>query len=151
MATSRSKSSKSSRDSATEMQPMADPAAVTEADPTEEWVFTMNSLTGEIAKVEKIDKATGQRQELSEEEYAALSGYVSAEADPNAYSAEYGEDPNAGEQGAAEAYAVYEAGYYQAAAEYEAALAGLTSQSGYTPEEDAAYLQGLADYEALLG
>jgi hypothetical protein len=151
MADSKTKSAVSSKDAATEEQSMASGAVPAEADPTEEWVFTMSSLTGEIAKVEKIDKATGQRQEISEEEYAALSGYADPNADPYAaYYAEYGYDPYA-EQQAAEAYAVYEAGYYQAAAEYEAVLAGLTSGSGYTPEEEAAYLQGLADYEALLG
>jgi hypothetical protein len=145
MASKRKASKDAARtDSTTEEQSQATSVALTEGDPTEEWVFTMSSLTGEIVKAEKIDKTTGQRQELSDEEYAALSGY----ADP--YAALSGNDPHA-EQQAAEAHAVYEAGYYQAVVEYETVLAGLTSASGYTPAEEAAYLQGLADYEALLG
>src|SRR5215831_3005518 len=39
----------------------------------EEWIYTLNSLTGAVVKVERGDKATGQRRELSQEEYAALS------------------------------------------------------------------------------
>jgi hypothetical protein len=143
MANTKSERSVSAKDAATEDKSLAGAAPNTETEPTEEGVFTFSSLTGEIAKVEKIDKEKGERQELSEEEYAALSGLADPNADP------YGYDLHVQQQ-LAEAHAVYEAGYYHAAAEYEAALAGLPSASGYTPEEEAAYLQGMADYEALL-
>jgi hypothetical protein len=39
---------------------------------TEEWIYTVNSVTGVVVKIERVDKASGQRQELSAEEYAAL-------------------------------------------------------------------------------
>src|SRR3954447_12529991 len=59
------------------------------ADETEEWVFTISKATGEIARIEKIDKSTGKRHELSHEEYDAISGMMSPSA---AYYATYGYD-----------------------------------------------------------
>lgn len=56
----------------------------------EEWVFTISASTGEIAKIEKIDKFSGKRHELSTEEYDAISLMMS----PSAASyAAYGYDP----------------------------------------------------------
>jgi hypothetical protein len=97
-------------------------------------VFTFNNATGELTKVEKLDSGSGQRQKLSQEEYAALFGY----------GADYYD------QGADPSYGYYEAGYYDGCADYEAAISGMGYESGYTPEE-AAYYQGIADYAALLG
>jgi hypothetical protein len=109
-------------------------AAAPKHEETEEWVFTFNNATGEVTKVEKLG-ASGQRQELSQEEYAALLGYGADYYDPTA-------DPS---------YGYYEAGYYDGCADYEAAISGAGYDSGYTPEEEAAYYQGIADYAALLG
>ena len=44
----------------------------------EQWVFTFDSATGEVCRVEKLDNASGARQELSDAEYAALESYLSA-------------------------------------------------------------------------
>ena len=82
-----------------------------------------------------MDKASGERQELSDDEYAALSGY----ADPAAYYAAQGYDPSAA------AYDPTAHAWYatentdQALADYEAAV-----------KREAAYYQGMADYEAML-
>ena len=109
------------------------------------------SATGEIAKVEKIDRTSGRRKELSQEEYAALSGYM----DPSAYAYDpsgYGQSAGTGE-----GYATYEAGYYQGLKDYETALAQQSEAAvasmgyGHSPQQHAAYIQGMVDYEALLG
>jgi len=136
--------------------------------PTEEWVFTIHSETGEIVRVDRVDPASGQRKELSDEEYETLA----ACADPSAYGGGQGDAAATGEgfYGAAaqdpteyeqSTYAWYEAGYHQGLAEYDAAVqhhaamaAYGAGQSGYeaayAPEIEAAYYQGMADYEALL-
>jgi hypothetical protein len=122
------------------------------AEQTEEWVFTLNSGTGEIVKAERVDKTSGQRQELSDDEYAALSGY----GDPTAYYAAQGYDPSAAAYDP-NAHALHEAGYYQGLADYEAAVQceaayyqGLADYEAAVNRE-AAYYQGMADYEAMLG
>lgn len=102
----------------------------------EEWIFTLNSQTGEVVKIEKIDPASNQRNELSDGEYAAVLGG--------------GYDPyaEAYSQAGIEQYS-FETGYYQGMADYEAALADAAG-TGYSPEEEA-YYQGIADYAALFG
>jgi len=112
-------------------------------DGNEEWVFTLNSQTGEVVKIERLDATSGQRNEFSDEEYMAVLG-------GGDYAAAYGYDPmaDAYSQAGVEPYS-YEAGYYQGMADYEAALAGAAA-SGYSPEEEA-YYQGIADYAALFG
>jgi hypothetical protein len=42
----------------------------------EQWLFTFDSATGEVSRVEKLDPVSGMSQELSEDEYAALDSYV---------------------------------------------------------------------------
>ena len=42
----------------------------------EQWLFTFDSATGEVCRVEKLDPVSGGTQELSEAEYAALDGYL---------------------------------------------------------------------------
>ena len=44
----------------------------------EQWVFTFDSATGEVRRVEKLDPVSGSSQELSEAEYAALDSYLDA-------------------------------------------------------------------------
>src|SRR5947209_8702119 len=53
-------------------------------DAHEEWVFTLRSNSGEVVKVEKLDKQTGNRVELSEEEYAALAASITPAAEQSA-------------------------------------------------------------------
>lgn len=117
-------------------EPGGDPAQASEplVDQTEEWVFTFNTSTGELVKAERIDKTSGQRQEVSDDEYAALSGF----GDQTVYShaerydpSSLGSDPNA--------HSLYELGYYQGLADYE-----------QVAHREAAYYQGMADYEAVV-
>jgi hypothetical protein len=42
----------------------------------EQWLFTFDSATGEVSRVEKLDPVSGMGQELSEDEYAALNSYA---------------------------------------------------------------------------
>jgi hypothetical protein len=115
----------------------------------EEWVFTIDTQTGEVHKVEKIDRVSGRRQELSEEEYLTLAGYDLSGAD------DYSEvqleeeqyDPYTGDYGV-ESYDPYgfEEGYYQAWADCEAASGSEGFGYSYSPED--AYYQGFADYQA---
>ena len=83
----------------------------------EEWVFTVNRNTGEVSRIEKLDSATGERLELSEEEYAALAG--------RDFTAHQTETEAAAEIRAGNGGDAYERGYRQAVADYEAALLGL--------------------------
>ena|SRR5438477_11759366 len=99
----------------------------------EERIFTFNTATGELVKVEKVEPATGERKEISEEEYSLL--YAWSDPYGDAYAALY--DPYG-----------YEAAYYQGIADYQAALDGLASYGSSSEEQ--AYLQGMADYAASL-
>jgi len=96
----------------------------------EQWVLTFGE-NGEIAKIEKIDPQSSDRQELSEEEYAAVAGVdLSGASDYwNYYGA--GGDPSG-----------YEDVYYQGVSD---ALEASYGSSGMTPEE-AAYYQGMEDF-----
>jgi len=49
-----------------------------EAARMEQWLFTFDSATGEVCRVEKVDSVSGRTQELSEPEYAALESYLDA-------------------------------------------------------------------------
>lgn len=42
----------------------------------EQWLFTFDSATGEVCRVEKLDPLSAEPQELSDAEYAALSSYL---------------------------------------------------------------------------
>lgn len=57
------------------------PAEVPALEMTSEYVVTVNNLTGLLAKIEKVDGATGSRAELSADEYTQTLGYPS----PSAY------------------------------------------------------------------
>jgi hypothetical protein len=114
-----------------------------ESEDHEEWIFTVSRSSGEVVKVEKVEAASGERHELSLDEYAALCGEEAAVAeDYSAYthdpSTEHGYDPYG-----------YEEGYYQGMADFAASV-GLLDTSGLTPEEQA-YYQGIADYAASVG
>lgn len=121
-------------------------AAAAAAPEDEEWVLTFSGQTGDVIKIEKLDKSTGQRTELTEEEYAAVAGQdlsgASDFADESAYYASAYGDP----YGLEEAYyqGVQDA-YYQSMTESDPSQAA----AGYemTPEE-AAYYQGVEDYVA---
>jgi hypothetical protein len=106
------------------------------ADDSEEWVFTANRSTGEVVKVERVEAATGERRELSLDEYSALWAAVQqgAEAQAADYLASVGQTNYP--------YG-YEAGYYQG-------LAAALGYAGMTPEQQA-YYQGVADYAAYMG
>ena len=44
----------------------------------EQWLFTFDSATGQVSRVEKVDPVSGSAHELSESEYAALDNYLAA-------------------------------------------------------------------------
>ncbi|MFN0165012.1 MAG: hypothetical protein ACKV22_01165 [Bryobacteraceae bacterium] len=105
-------------------------------DETSEYVLTVSTNTGDILRVEKLDRAGG-RTELTEDEYSAVfcaAGYEEEYPEESADESAYPQDP-------------YEAGYTQGIADYQAALEGGTAQ--LTPEE-IAYYQGVADYQEAL-
>jgi hypothetical protein len=102
-------------------------------DRIEQWLFTLDSITGEVYRVEKLDRGSGKHHELSESEYAALSGYLD-EGQSSAGAIET--ESSARESTADDPYAM---GYFQGLADYEAAAF------------QAAYLQGMADCAKLLG
>ena len=102
-------------------------------DRIERWLFTLDRITGEVYKVEKLDSESGQKHEISEGEYSALSGYLEQ---GQSSDAPVRIDSKAPESAGGEPY---ELGYYQGLADYEAAVL------------EAAYLQGIADCAALLG
>lgn len=149
-------------------------------DQTEEWVLTLNSFTGELCKAERLDRASGRRQEVSAIEYAAMGGQA---ADPDSEHAmlvqqlqEAHAQQSLYEAGYHHGLADYEAmlaahhqasGAHQAAQEYEAALTTHGYLAGYhqasidyetalagtmaTPGEHRAYLQGMNDFAARHG
>jgi len=86
----------------------------------EQWVITFGE-EGQVAKIEKLNAETGERNELSEEEYAAAFGM--------------------GVSGAMGA-STYESAYYQGASD---AMDATYGASGMSPEE-IAYYQGMTDY-----
>jgi hypothetical protein len=125
-------------------------AAAPGKEENEEWIFTTKVNTGELVKIEKVDRASGQRKELSDEEYASMYGF-----DPSSYGwgyedySSYGYDPFAGYGSyAGDPYAYLNA-YYQGIADYAAAVATDPSFYGYSSTEEA-YYQGMADYAASL-
>lgn len=147
-------------------KPEAASTAPAGAERTEEWIFTVDSESGDVTKVEKSETG-GERRELTEDEYAAIADQGSEYDDystADEYGA-YGYDPYS--TYAAQSYDPYgyEEGYYQALADYEASLAGAyggegyegaeyaeeSYGSGYTPQEEAAYYQGMADYASFSG
>jgi hypothetical protein len=112
---------------------------------TEEWVYTYDTATGEVTKVERLDPS-GQRHELTEEEYAALAGFDPADYPAAAdYPLDATYDPYTSDY-AASAYDPYgyEEGYWAGWADAGgAAPAG--DGYGATPQEQA-YYQGVMDY-----
>jgi hypothetical protein len=106
------------------------------ANDSEEWIFTANRSTGEVVKVERVEAATGERRELSLDEYGALWAAVQqgAEAQAADYLASVAQTNYP--------YG-YEAGYYEG-------LAAALGYAGLTPEQQA-YYQGVADYAAYMG
>jgi hypothetical protein len=104
------------------------------ADDSLEYVLTVSASSGDILRVETLDKS-GVRTELTEEEYATISSAAGYDISGAVYSEEAAavpEDP-------------YGAGYAQGVADYQGALAG-----GPQSPEEAAYYQGLADYQGAL-
>ena len=121
--------------------PEAQQSAGQQQAPTEEWIYGYNGNTGELLKIERLDKATGEKKELTQEEYAAVLGY-----DPSAQV----------DEATLMQHAAYQAGYYQCMADYEAAMsyaaeAEAAAQHEALISQHMAYYQGLADYEAMLG
>lgn len=116
-------------------------AVVQTAPESEEWIFTLTSKTGELLKVEKLDKASGERKELSDEEYTSLYA-PTAGTEYDALASVYGDYSFA-------PY-TYESGYYQGLADYEAALNDASAVDYQASLEEHAYYQGMSDYEAAL-
>src|SRR5215510_10349835 len=129
------------KSSSSETEPSTKDVATSEP-ATAEMVLTYDKNTGQVIRIENVDPSGG-RQELTEEEYASFFGYS-----PEG-SEEAGFDPNEVAYAIAHQHAGFEQGYYHGLMEYEAALTGETA-SGYTPEGEAAYYQGVADYHTLV-
>ncbi len=110
---------------------------------TGEMLLTYDKSTGQVIRIEHVSPS-GSRQELTEEEYACFFGQGTQEAEQAGY------DPHTVAFAVAHQQAGFEQGYYHGLIEYEAALTGQTG-SGYSPEEEAAYYQGIADYHTLAG
>ena len=144
MSTTKDKGPSSAPEQATSDAPPPKPS--TPGPETGEMVLTYDKNTGQCIRIEKVDPSTG-RQELTEEEYASFFGYggegTAQESEEVAY------DPNEVAYAVAHQQAGFEQGYYHGLLEYEAALLGQTA-SGYSPEEEAAYYQGVADYHTLV-
>jgi hypothetical protein len=51
---------------------------MSDASGIEQWLFTFESATGRVCRVEKRDPASGAMHELSQAEYAALDSYLTA-------------------------------------------------------------------------
>jgi hypothetical protein len=73
-----------------------------EAGRIEQWLFTLDSATGEVCRIEKFDSASGSAQELSDSEYAALDSYLAAVAPGSSPEVSHDPAPTAG--AAARAY-----------------------------------------------
>jgi hypothetical protein len=112
------------------------PSPTSEAAATDEqeWIITFKPAQGTIVKVEKLEKDTGQRQELSKEEYGALAVLgLPVPAD------KFMPAMQEGAMAAAEGTDPYQAAYYQGLTDYATALNTLAP---------AAYYQALSDYAA---
>ena len=108
------------RSAAIQRSHQAEQMAVDAAPEFHELIFTVQSATGQVVKIDKLEN--GQRQELTEEEYAAVAA-------PFAATLGYA-DP-----------AAYQLAYYQGMADYAAALS-----ASYASPQQQAYYQALADY-----
>jgi hypothetical protein len=50
---------------------------------TEEWIYTVRPATGEIVKIERVDPASGERQDVPVQDYLrACAGYGAYGASP---------------------------------------------------------------------
>jgi hypothetical protein len=115
-------------------------SAVGRGEAKEEYVVTLNGQTGELLKVERLEKS-GERKELTDEEYASMYSDYGAYDDYSSY---------AFDTTAYDPYG-YEDAYYQGMSDFAATIGyDIWSQAGYSPEE-AAYYQGMADYAAAVG
>jgi len=140
MSESKEKPQATHKEPVEKIEPVIEPVKESTPVAHEEWVFTVHSNSGEVVKVEKLDKQTGNRVELSEEEYAALAASIAPATEQSAgYDAMalYASDPE-----------LYEYAYYHGLADYEASLLANYPTLAYSPEE-VAYYQGAADYAAL--
>src|SRR5215471_8440604 len=107
----------------------------------EQWIVTFGE-NGEISKIEKVHSQSGDRQELSEEEYAAAAGWdLSGASD---YSSYYGSEMERMEGYPDYTFypTGYEEAYYQGMSD---AMEAVYGSMGMTPEE-MAYYQGMEDY-----
>jgi hypothetical protein len=124
-----------------------------------QYVVSVDDATGFTVKVEKLDEATGQRKELTQEEYAAAYALVSyAMPYYAAYTAPL-YDPMQAYRSYLKALADYWkafadglGGYTDAYGGYSAPAGGYSAPTGqdYDPTTAAAYAQGAADLAAAL-
>jgi len=106
---------------------------------TLEWVVSFKASTGELVKIEKLDKTSGARQELTPEEYAEVAAKSVPVPDP----AEAAADQNAAHVALqAHIASVSAAAYYQGISDY-AAFAGDPMSSVHS-----AYYRGYLDAAA---
>lgn len=127
------------------------PTSASTAAPDQEWIFTVNGSSGKVVKVEKHNTRTGEREEISQEEYAALTdagAYQALAASYGAYASP--QDAYQDPYYAASYDPYYVAAYYQGASDYDAVVQAQLAAYTYSPVEQA-YYQGMADYASALG
>jgi hypothetical protein len=123
------------------------PTSPLTAAPDQEWIFTVNGSSGEVVKVEKRNTGTGEREEISQDEYAALTNAGAYQA----LAASYGTYAAPQDPYYASSYdPYYAAAYYQGASDYDAVVQAQLAAYTYSPVEQA-YYQGIADYASALG
>ncbi|HEX2081438.1 MAG TPA: hypothetical protein VHG08_27290 [Longimicrobium sp.] len=139
---------------------------------TRELVVTLSPVTGEVTRIEHLEK-DGRRREFTPEEYAAVAAYyagapaapvtlaaAAAEADaaapdpaaydPYGYARAYTQgagDASTGMSAAAAAYTTDQLAYFQGALDASTALASLAAAYAAMPTV-LAYYQGMADFMA---
>lgn len=147
------------------------------AEPIKEYILTVNAASGDILRIEKLEPSG--RTELSADEYATIftaTGYGNATAetasgalDPyyagyaqaaldyqSALAAQAQEQETASAQATADYHAAegqrafqanMDAAYTQGMTDYQSAVDTANAQSAYTASLEAAYSQGLTDYQ----
>ncbi len=120
----------------------------------QEFVLTFGGETGDLVKIEKIDSESGERSEVSDDEYEEFGALLDPYGESAMEAAEEEEDPYAQEADyyqelADGTYDSAEQAYYQGMAD-RAAEQGALVAAYESSEEEAAYLQGVADYDASL-
>jgi hypothetical protein len=134
-ATPKSTNQPSARQALATEKPVPTSEALPQASSTQEWVVTVNNSDGTILKIEKLDAETGEREELSKDEYSTLYGYL------NSF-ALYWQGANEFTTALFSADAPALKSYYQGIADY---YMDQQREAAPSPQMQS-YYQGIADY-----